>query len=66
MPKNNQKLQEVYSNGQSKALTFETHIVSQIINDTFKDVQNKVNSDDLVSMVEKSLEEFRKKVKMMQ
>ena len=52
---NNPKLQQAYANGQANALTFETHMISQIVNDTLSRTQDGLDSESLAVAVGTSL-----------
>ena len=52
---NNPKLQEAYTRNQESALTFETHMVSQIVNDTLGSVEDGLDSESLAIAVGTSL-----------
>ncbi len=52
---NNPKLQEAYRTHQESALTFETHMISQIVNGTLDRVENNLDSESLTKAVETSL-----------
>lgn len=55
---NNPKLQEAYRTRQESALTFETHIISQIVNGTLGSVENGLNSESLAVAVGTYLNRF--------
>ena len=44
---NNPKLQEAYTKNQESALTFETHMISQIVNGTLGSVEDSLDSESL-------------------
>ena len=52
---NNPKLQEAYKSHQEEVLTYETHLVSQIINNTLETISNDQDSESLVMALETSL-----------
>lgn len=52
---NNSKLQQAYAQGQANALTFETHMISQIVNDTLSRTQDGLDSESLAVAVGTSL-----------
>lgn len=52
---NNPKLQQAYAQGQANALTFETHMISQIVNDTLSRTQDGLDSESLAVAVGTSL-----------
>ena len=52
---NNSKLQEAYRAHQENALTFEAHMISQIINGTFGSVEDNLDSESIAIAVENSL-----------
>ena len=52
---NNSKLQQAYAQGQANALTFETHMISQIVNDTLSRTQDSLDSESLAVAVGTSL-----------
>ena len=52
---NNPKLQEAYKSHQSVALTYETHMIGQIVNGTLTNVGDELDSNSLASAVETSL-----------
>lgn len=52
---NNPKLQQAYANGQANALTFETHMISQIINGSLSRTQEGLDSESLAIAVGNSL-----------
>lgn len=54
---NNSKLQQAYAQGQANALTFETHMISQIVNDTLSRTQDGLDSESLAIAVGTSLNE---------
>lgn len=55
---NNPELQEAYTRNQESALTFETHMVSQIVNGTLGSIEDGVNSESLAMAVGTSLNEI--------
>lgn len=52
---NNPKLQEAYRTHQESALTFETHMISQIVNGTLTSVEDGLDSESLAIAVGTSL-----------
>lgn len=54
---NNPKLQEAYRTHQESALTFETHMISQIVNGTLGSVEDGLDSESLAVAVGTSLNE---------
>lgn len=52
---NNPKLQEAYTKNQESALTFETHMISQIVNGTLGSVEDGLDSESLAIAVGTSL-----------
>lgn len=52
---NNPKLQEAYTRNQESALTFETHMISQIVNGTLESVEDGLDSESLAIAVCTSL-----------
>ncbi len=52
---NNPKLQETYTRNQESALTFETHMISQIVNGTLGSVEDGLDSESLAIAVGTSL-----------
>ncbi len=52
---NNTKLQEAYKKGQSNALTFETHMVGQIVNGVLGKTENGLDSESIAVKVGSSL-----------
>lgn len=52
---NNPKLQEAYRTHQESALTFETHMISQIVNGTLSSVEDGLDSESLAIAVGTSL-----------
>ena len=52
---NNPKLQEAYRTHQESALTFETHMISQIVNGTLASVEDGLDSESLAIAVGTSL-----------
>ena len=52
---NNPKLQEAYKSHQEEVLTYETHLVSQIINNTLETISNDQDSESLAMALETSL-----------
>lgn len=48
---NNPKLQEAYTRNQENALTFETHMISKIVNDTLGSVEDGLDSESLAIAV---------------
>ena len=52
---NNPKLQEAYTRNQESALTFETHMISQIVNGTLGSVEDGLDSESLAIAVGTSL-----------
>lgn len=52
---NNPKLQQAYANGQANALTFETHMIRQIVNDSLSRTQEGLDSESLAVAVGTSL-----------
>ena len=52
---NNPKLQEAYTRNQESALTFETHMISQIVNGTLESVEDGLDSESLAIAVGTSL-----------
>ena len=52
---NNPKLQEAYIRNQESALTFETHMISQIVNGTLGSVEDGLDSESLAIAVGTSL-----------
>ena len=52
---NNQKLQGAYKSHQEELLTYETHLVSQIINNTLETISNDQDSESLAMALETSL-----------
>lgn len=52
---NNPKLQEAYTKNQESALTFETHMISQIVNGTLGSVEDGLDSESLAIAVSTSL-----------
>ncbi len=54
---NNSKLQEAYTKNQESALTFETHMISQITNSALSSVEDGLDSESLVIAVGTSLNE---------
>ena len=53
--KNNPKLQEAYANGQASALTFETHVISQLVNNSLEKAPNELDTENLAMVVATSL-----------
>ena len=56
--KNNPKLQEAYKMHQEEALTYETHLASQIVNGTLASISDDQTSESLAVTVETSLNEI--------
>ena len=52
---NNPKLQGAYKSHQEEVLTYETHLVSQIINNTLETISNDQDSESLAMALETSL-----------
>ena len=52
---NNPKLQEAYTRNQESALTFETHMISKIVNGTLESVEDGLDSESLAIAVGNSL-----------
>ena len=52
---NNPRLQEAYSKGQSSALTFETHMISQIVNGSLANVDDSLGAESIAMTVGSSL-----------
>lgn len=52
---NNPKLQEAYTRNQESALTFETHMISQIVNGTLRSIEDGLDSESLAIAVGTSL-----------
>ncbi len=52
---NNPKLQEAYRTHQENALTFETHMISQIVNSTLSSVDDSLDSESLAIAIGSSL-----------
>lgn len=52
---NNSKLQELYRTHQENTLTFETHMISQIINATLEEIEDGLDSQSLAFAISTSL-----------
>lgn len=52
---NNKKLQEAYKNGQDNALTFETHMITQIVDDTLSNIGEENDSESIAAALGNSL-----------
>ena len=52
---NNEKLQMLYKKHQENALTYETHMISQIVNETLKNVDNSAESENIANALDTSL-----------
>lgn len=52
---NNSKLQEAYRKHQENVLTFETHLISQIVNGTLASVEDDLDSESLIIAIGTSL-----------
>ena len=52
---NNPKLQEAYREHQKSALTYETHLISQIVNGTLSSVEDELDSKSLAIAINTSL-----------
>ena len=70
---NNPKLQEAYTKNQESALTFETHMISQIVNGTLGSVEDGLDSESLAiaavtslnGVMQSCVDEADKKIKQL-